>query len=238
MKLRSTVGLAFVLLMMMLGAGAVSALWGYTLGHEALKSVSRPTANPIRKLADQSSEEPKEFTIVSEKEILVRVYDRTHGKKETESGSSSQSSESTQNLTEPPQPDEDKSSLIKFSEEPSPSEGFPFKAQDQGVVLEVLEASPKKRSLSLNVKLKNNGPKKVRFLYSFLEIRNDKNQVLGAITDGLPSQLPATGENFSGTVSIPMSLLDDSQKISLMLTDYPDRNLQLKIPEIPVVRVR
>lgn len=227
MKLRSTLGLTFVLLIMMVGAGAISALWGYTLGREALKSVSQPNTNPVRKLAEErTSDQPQRFTIVSEKEILVRVYDHTHGKKQ------SSPQETEENAEEP----EDESNLIKFSEESPSSEEFPFKAQAQGVVLEVLEASQQQRSLLLDVSLRNNGPKAVRFLYSFLEIRNDKNQVLGAITDGLPGRLPATGESFSGTVSIPISLLDDTQQISLVLTDYPDQNLQLEIPEIPVIR--
>ncbi|NES63977.1 MAG: hypothetical protein F6K24_01215 [Okeania sp. SIO2D1] len=37
MKLNSTVALTLILLAMMSGAGAVSSLYGYTLGHSALK---------------------------------------------------------------------------------------------------------------------------------------------------------------------------------------------------------
>ena len=59
---------------------------------------------------------------------------------------------------------------------------------------------------------------------------------MSAITEGLPGELPADGQEFSGTVSIPTALLEDSKKLSLTLTDYPDQKLQLKMSEIPVVR--
>jgi len=40
MKLNSTVLLTLILLTTMLGAGCISAVWGFTVGHEALKAVT------------------------------------------------------------------------------------------------------------------------------------------------------------------------------------------------------
>lgn len=104
------------------------------------------------------------------------------------------------------------------------------------MTLEVRSASQQGGSLLLNVSMKNEGSSAVRFLYSFLNITDDQGRALSAITEGLPGELPANGEEFSGTVSIPTALLENSQKISLTLTDYPDQKLQLKMSDIPVVR--
>jgi hypothetical protein len=59
---------------------------------------------------------------------------------------------------------------------------------------------------------------------------------LSAITEGLPGEVPANGEEFTGTVSIPTALLEDAKSLSLTLTDYPDQKLQLKMSEIPIAR--
>ena len=212
MKLSSTTRLTFVILVMMLGAGILSGFFGFTLGHEALKSVSQPHINPIKKLTkSQPSDQPKGFTIVKEREILVKVYDRIHGQ-----------TEAAEDKPQPAEPEE-KGSV------------FPLKAEDSGVVLEVLKANKDQDSLLLDISLRNNGSEAVRFLYSFLEVRSQE-QPLGAITDGLPGEIPATGKDFLGTVTVPLSLLDDAQEISLKLTDYPKQNLQLEIPKIPVAR--
>ncbi|NJO94084.1 MAG: hypothetical protein HC820_06500 [Hydrococcus sp. RM1_1_31] len=45
----TTAKLALSLLVMMLASGAVSALWGYKMGHDALKGVSQPDINPAKK---------------------------------------------------------------------------------------------------------------------------------------------------------------------------------------------
>ena len=195
----------------------MSGFLGFTLGHEALKSVSQPHINPIKKLTGtQESDQPKGFTIVKEREILVKVYDRIHGQKTEAAEEQPQKTSS--------EPDEKKASV------------FPLKTEDGGVVLEVLKANKDQDSLLLDISLKNNGSNPVRFLYSFLEVKNDQNQPLGAITDGLPGEIPASGKDFLGTVSVPLSLLDNAQEISLELTDYPDQKLQLEIPKIPVAR--
>ena len=39
-----------------------------------------------------------------------------------------------------------------------------------------------------------------------------------------------------GKVKIPTALVNDSQTLSLNLTDYPDQKLELNIAQIPVIR--
>ncbi len=88
--------------------------------------------------------------------------------------------------------------------------------------------------LLLRVKMQNKGADSVRFLYSFLDVTDDKGRTLSASTEGLPAELPANGPTFSGTVSIPTALLDDVNKVSLALTDYPAQQLKLEVSNIPV----
>jgi hypothetical protein len=102
--------------------------------------------------------------------------------------------------------------------------------------LQVNEATNEGTTLSLKVNLQNEGTTPVKFLYSFLEIKDNQGRSLSAITEGLPEELPPKSENFVGMVKIPNALVDDSQTLSLNLTDYPDQKLKLNISQIPVIR--
>jgi hypothetical protein len=110
-----------------------------------------------------------------------------------------------------------------------------MKSQERGVRLEVLSVSKQGESVLLNVKLKNEGANSVRFDYKFFDVTDDRDRTLFATTDGLPQELP-NGQEVSGTVTVPTALWEGSRTLSLTLTDYPDRRLQLKILKIPVAR--
>lgn len=231
MKLNATVALTLILLTMMFGAGFVSAIWGFTVGHEALKGVTQPDIRPTNKLtsAKRASGGKDGLDMLREQDILRQV------KVKINRGRNSKPEKSSK---------EDKNKNEKASSEESTQESttassqikLPIKAQDKGVTLQVVSASQQGGSLLLNVSLKNEGASNVRFLYSFLNVTDNKGRALSAITEGLPGELPLGGEEFSGTVSIPTALLNDTQKLNLTLTDYPDQKLQLKMSDIPVVK--
>jgi len=254
MKFNSTVALTLILLAMMLGAGFVSAMWGFSLGHEALKGVTQPDVRPTKKLTNNQEVEPgvKEVALLNERDILVNVHAYIHDQdKEKDSNTDTNDSES-KNQTETETPEEaTENQQSELEDESSESDVFnteasftsngsnqnlPLKSQDRGVTLEVRSANIQGGSLLLDVSLMNEGDNPVRFLYSFLNVTDDKGRALSAITEGLPGELPSNGEEFSGTVSIPTALLDDAKALSLTLTDYPDQKLKLKMSEIPVVR--
>jgi len=255
MKFNSTVALTLILLAMMLGAGFVSAMWGFSLGHEALKGVTQPDVRPTKKLANNQEVEPgdKEVALLSEREILVNVHAYIHDQDKDEDSNSDNNDSESKSQTETDKPDESaaENQQSEGEEESSESDVFdtetsftsngsnqnlPLKSQDRGVTLEVRSANLQGGSLLLDVSLKNEGDNPVRFLYSFLNVTDDKGRALSAITEGLPGELPSNGEEFSGTVSIPTALLDDAKALSLTLTDYPDQKLKLKMSEIPVAR--
>jgi hypothetical protein len=233
------VALTLILLAMMLGAGFVSAMWGFTIGHEALKGVTQPDVRPTKKLAEnqQVSLGKEGVPILREEDILVNVNEYIKGKiKDSKSENAEEKdnqADKTQSQQKPtPTPSATQASFTTTN----PSLKLPVKSQDRGVTLEVRSATQQGGSLLLNVSLKNDGTNPVRFLYSFLNVTDDQGRALSAITEGLPGELPPNSEAFSGTVSIPTALLEDAKKLSLTLTDYPDQKLQLKMSEIPVAR--
>lgn len=230
MRLNSTVALTLILLALMLGSGFVSAMWGFAVGHEALKGVRQPDVRPTNKLTNgkRITTGQKELEILQEDKILVSVYAQMQGK-----GKDSKTDQKVEKKQEDTSQSEPKPTE-KPAETTSAPAQLPITSEDQGVKLEVSSARQQGGSLILNVNLKNEGASAVRFLYSFLNVTDDQGRALSATAEGLPGELPPNGETFSGTVSIPAALLEDSQKLSLTLTDYPDQKLQLKMADIPI----
>ena len=226
MKFNLTIVLTLFLLGSVLGASSASAWWAFTLGYKALKGVTQPDLSPANFLAQskQVGEEEEEETgrkIVPEKEILIKVYDYIHARGGNIGGVRAdrlRKSPNYQNVF-----------LERISKK------FPLTAADRSVTMEVVGISLESGSLVLNVTLQNQGASPVNFLYSFLDIIDDRRRAIGAITEGLPGELPANGEKYSGKVKIPKTLLYNSQTINLILTDYPQQKLKLKISKIPVL---
>ena len=231
MKSYSTIIIFVLILLGSLSAGSATGFLAYKFGTKSLQSINSPEVNPNQKLTNnnqQSSQKSTNFQIIPEKDILVKVYDYVYYQKKAaqekqKSGqSSAQASEKNTANSSP------KKSTQRLK--------LPLQGQDKGVIIEVADINQEQSSLLLTVNLKNNGQQSVKFLYSFLDIKDDKNRSVSAVAEGLPEELPANGQNFSGTVKIPLALLNESEEISLSLTDYPDQELQLKIPSIPILR--
>lgn len=231
MKLNSTVLLTLILLTLMLGAGSVSAFWGFTLGSSALKGVTTPDGRPTTKFASSkaNSAQHQAVTLLREEEILKIVKSRIEGK--SKAAKAKKSDDEDEENTSKPKPQETPAEVAE-----KPQAGFPIAAESEKVTISVQSARYSGGDLLLRVKMQNKGADSVRFLYSFLDVTDDKGRTLSASTEGLPAELPANGPTFSGTVSIPTPLLDDVKRISLALTDYPDQKLKLEVPNIPVER--
>lgn len=231
MKINSTVLLTLILLILMLGAGSVSAFLGFNLGSSALKGVSTPDGRPTTKFASAKSSNPQQpgVALLKEEDILKIVKARIEGK--TKAAKSQKQEDDEEEIKSSRQKPEEKPQEVT---EEKPQPGFPVSAENQGVTFSVQSARYSGGDLLLKVKMQNKGADSVRFLYSFLDVTDDKGRTLSASTDGLPAELPANGPTFSGTVVIPTALLDDVKKISLSLTDYPAQKLKLDVSNIPV----
>ena len=227
MKINTTVLLTLILLTLMLGAGSASGFLGFTLGSMALKGVTTPDGRPVNKLNSNKANNPQEESVafLKEEDILETVKSRINDKKK---GNKPDKSEEEEIKVTKPQPKE-----IPVVEE-TPQPGFPVAAESEGVTMSVKSIRYSGGDLLLKVNMQNKGGESVRFLYSFLDITDDKGRTLSAITEGLPAELPAKGAEFKGTISIPTALLDDVKQISLSLTDYPAQKLKLQLSDIPV----
>jgi hypothetical protein len=168
-------------------------------------------------------------TLLKEEEILKTVKARIEGKAKV--AKSDKLDEDDEEINNRKQKQKEKTEVVV---EEKPQAGFPVTAESEGVTLAVQSARYSGGDLLLKVKMQNKGTDSVRFLYSFLDVTDDKGRTLSASTEGLPAELPASGPAFSGTVSIPTALLDDVKKVSLSLTDYPDQKLKLEVSNIPV----
>lgn len=224
MKRKSTSGLTIALLSFMLMIGIVSAAWGFTFGRKALKGITQPTIGPVFGASNQGKRPQGGSTFLQEEDILEHVKAETSGSKVQSSPEEASSNQPVSN----PAPRE--------SSQPKSAPGFPIKSQDEDVVFEVRSARKQGDQLILDVALTNNGSKSVQFLYTFLDITDEQGRVLSATTTGLPAELQPSSEAFSGTITIPDISLEDAQKLSLRLQDYPDQDIELEVSDVPVAR--
>lgn len=230
MKINSTVILTLILLTLMLGAGSVSAFLGFSMGSSALKGVSSPDGRPTTKFASNrnSSAQSAGVALLKEEDILKEVKARIKDNR-------------SDNKTNKPVEDEEEIKTKKTEPQEKQEEpeeklepGFPVVSESEGVSMSVQSVRYSGGDLLLRVKMQNKGNDSVRFLYSFLDVTDDKGRTLSAITEGLPAELPGKSPTFTGTISIPTALLDDVGSISLALTDYPAQKLKLQVSDIPV----
>ena len=225
MKLRSTLILTLSFFFLMLAASFASAFVGYIMGREALKVVTQPEVQSRDRVVDKKpTGEYKGLKLIDERKILIDVYNRTHGKEsEKESELESKTDRSV--------------NFVKYKTKPQTITDFtPLSSESKGVTLMVSKARYEADSLLLELRLKNESDRPVSFLYSFAELIDDRHLPVSAIPEGLPSQLPANGKDYWGRLEIPQSLLDNSKSISLTLIDYPEREIELKLNNIPIAR--
>ncbi|MGG6268641.1 hypothetical protein ACQ4M3_21345 [Leptolyngbya sp. AN03gr2] len=220
MKINSTVALTFTLLVLMLGAGVLTGTWGFAMGRQALKGITQPDSRPTKGGAAKSTSVREDIVLLKEEDVLKTVRERTNsgGRGASPSPSPSPSAK----------PDQTKTDAAPTSAK------LPMTTQTNGVAMDVTGIRRQGEFLLLDVALRNNSEQPVKFLYSFLNVTDDKGRLIVADTTGLPPELPSKSDRFTGTISIPNSMLDDAQRISLQLSDYPDQKLQLKMADIPI----
>lgn len=233
MKINSTVLLTLILLFLMLGAGSVSAFLGFEMGSAALKGVTTPDGRPTSKFPSSRTNNSQQIgvALLKEEEILKIVKARIEGK--TKAAKSEKLEEDDEEIISSRQkPREQPPAVVEEKLLP----GFPVTAESEGVTFAVQSVRYSGGDLLMRVNMQNQSDDSVRFLYSFLDVTDDKGRTLSASTEGLPSELPAKGPVVSGTVIIPTALLDDVNQISLSLTDYPAQKLRLQVSNVPVER--
>lgn len=227
-KLNPTAVLTITLLALMLVGGVLSGIWGFALGREALKGVSQPDARPTAKKNPKDSQlASKPLIFRKEDDIIKTVKTRLQDKGKDVKP---EKKEADNNANE-------KSATKAEAAQKTPTQpGFPISAKDKGVVLEIRSARQQEGFLRLDVSLKNDSAQPVQFVYTFLDITDNWGRPLSANTEGLPGELPANSQAFSGTVNIPNSVLENADQLSLTLTDYPEQKVRLQAAGIPIAK--
>ena len=221
MKLNSTVALTLILLVSMVAAGLISASWGTALGREALKGITQPDTRPTNNKAggQTGAVRREELTVLPENTIITNVKARMNG------------TAAKDPKVSPPASPAAKAPIVQGA-----VPQFPLTTKSRDVVLEIKSARQQGEVFVLAVNLRNEGQQPVQFVYDALTITDEKGQTLKATTDGLPAELPASSDVFSGTISIPATSLEGVKNVALSLSSYPDKQLQLQLPNVPVVR--
>jgi hypothetical protein len=221
-KVNPTVTLTLILLFLMVGAGITSATWGYRLGREALKGITQPDTRPVNNITDSQGKSLRRegnLAFLKENDILANVKARMGGTAEAAANSDKAA----------------KTALpAKASPKPDAASGLPLFAESRAVTLGVQSVRQQGASLVLDVSMQNNSTQGVQFIYSSMEIANDQGRLLSASTQGLPEELAPNGKPDTGTITVPLDLLDGAKSLSLSLTDYPDQQVQLQLSGIPV----
>ncbi|MBM0740083.1 hypothetical protein JOY44_00235 [Phormidium sp. CLA17] len=217
MKWNSTIGLTLILLVSMLIAGVFSGIAGTSIGREALKGITQPDTRP-NNLANRKGDLPRkdEVLILPEDKIIANVKTRISGGKAAAVVAKPVSA-ATSNVA-------------------AAQAKFPLTTESEDVTLEIRSVQQQGDSLIISVSLRNASKAPVKFLYSFLEVKDNQNRTLSANTEELPSELPADNQVYAGIIRLPMASVDKAEKLSLALSDYPDQKVQLEAANIPVVR--
>ncbi len=234
-RISPTVAFTLILLTLMLGSGVVSAAWGFALGRTALQGVRQPDVRPNSKqVAKTRSNNGEAVFLIKEADILKRVKAKIAGQEE-DKGAQKQSSVERSPVAQA-KPVVQPVSYTSTVETSDAAADLPRKAEDEGVVMTVASVRQQGETLLMDVNLQNQGDRPIEFLYSFLDVKDDRGQTLIATTEGLPTELAPQSGVYSGVISVPTAVLENSRQISLALTNYPEQQLALKISGIPVVR--
>ncbi|HEY9295560.1 MAG TPA: hypothetical protein VIQ31_04155 [Phormidium sp.] len=206
----------------------MSGIWGFALGREALKGVSQPDARPTAKKSQKDSQmASKPLIFLKEADIVKTVKTRIQEKGNQAKPEKKEADSNTDNKLV---------AKAEAAQKPPTQPGFPITTKDKDVVLEIRSARQQEGFLMLDVSLKNESSQAVQFVYTFLDITDNWGRPLSANTEGLPGELPANSQEFTGTVNIPNSVLENAEQLSLTLTDYPDQKIRLQAAGIPLAK--
>ncbi len=228
-RLRVSLLYTLSMLFLMIVAGIIGMTLGNSLGRDALKGVTQPDFGLSSRTTTRGNEEEdepapgQEVAFLSESEVLTQVKERLANKGLAPA--------------KPVVPVEAAAAIDADAEGDRPNQvGFPIVSKDGGVLMEVVGVKPENGSFVLDVNLRNEGTKPVRFLYSFLDVTDDQNRPLSATAEGLPGELQPLSDTFSGRIRIPKALINGVDSLVVSLTDYPEQKIQLKLSGIPVVQ--
>ncbi|MEB3355389.1 MAG: hypothetical protein VKK04_01485 [Synechococcales bacterium] len=255
MRLDPTIAFILMFLSLIAGAAAVSASWGYALGRNALQGITQPDVRPSSLKPTQTSGHHQELTILSETEIIEEVKARMGQGSDQSSGAepgaaSQLAIRASHQQASAPESHEKPVTTMASQTDTSPGgtfvsngsafvdyrAGFPRISENRGVILEVRSVEQQGDQWIASISVQNVGAQSVQFLSDSLNVVDNQGRLLVASLSGLPVDLLPTGEEYRGAISIPATLLYDSETLSLTLVDASRQGVELSVADIPVVR--
>lgn len=245
----------FLWVSVFISTAVLSASLGYVFGQRALSGVSSPVSG-----GDEAEDgevefrDPRTIPLLNEQEIIARSEQRlAPSPLPTPSPTPTPVPSPTPTPTperaapgevqaelrvDPPSPTpapQPSPTPVPVAAAPTPTPlVLPAPQSQAGISLQVLSIQQQGGEVVLNVAMQNRSQESVSFLYSFMNVTDDRGRPISASAQGLPRDLPPNGEVFQGSVRVPVAALRGSSSLSLSLTDYPAAQRRLQVNGIPL----
>ena len=225
-KLGSAAKFTMFLLAVMFLIGAATGFIGYLFGRNSLRGITQPDINPFLNSVGDTTEAPRQGVgFKKEDEIIKAVKAQTGSSDAKPDPKPDKKQEST---------NKDEKATTKKPEVKKADGSFPIRLESEKVKLDIRSLVQKEDEIVLNVALINGSSNPVQFIYSFLDITDNKGYSLTSEVIGIPETLKANSETYVGTIRVLDTPPGAAARLNLSLTDYPDQKITLAIKDIPV----
>jgi len=213
------------------GVAVGAAYGGYGFGEKSLEDVSMPSSADATRQVDSLG---KSEGFIAEAQVLSQVQAAEQQLRAQGLTTLPLATASTQ-----PGVDLNKSDIFDEPEVVAAAEGdTTAEVSSESVSFKVNGVHRTTDALVLDVTLNNQGDEDRRFLYgdafNLLILSDENGKRLSTLTTDLPGDLPANGEQYAGSIEVPLDELADAHYLRLSLKDYPDRKVNLLISSLKI----
>lgn len=213
--------------MFLLGVG--TGFVGYLFGRNSLKGITQPDLNPFLNTSADATQTPRQgVSFLKEDELIKKVQVQTRGASAKPAPKEDKKTETAKNDDKKPKPKKDEAKKADGS--------FPIRLESEKVKLDIRSLVQRDDDIVLNVAMMNGSSEPIQFIYTFLDISDNKGYSLISEVIGIPETLKANSETHVGTIRVLDTPPGAATRLSLKLTDYPDQKINLEIKDIPVAK--
>ena len=200
-------------------------------GRNSLRGITQPDLNPFLNSAGDPAQSPRQgVAFVREDELIKKVQAQTRGTiaKKDSKDSKSEEKKSEEKKTDTKN-EKEKKAEAKKSEVKKADGSFPIRLESEKVKMDIRSLVQKDEEIVLNVAMANGSSNPVQFIYTFLDVTDNKGYSLSSEVIGIPETLKANSETHVGTIRVLDTPPGAATRLSLRLTDYPDQKINLEI---------
>lgn len=234
-KLGSAAKFTLFLLAVMFLVGAATGAVGYVFGRNSLRGITQPDLNPfLNNGSGDSSQSPRQgVTFLKEDELIRKVQAQTRG---TSAKPKPKPADKKADEKKEEAKKDEKKPEAKKPEVKKADGSFPVRLESQNVKMDIRSLVQTDEEIILNVAMVNGSNQPVQFIYTFLDITDNKGYSLTSEVIGIPETLNANSETYVGTIRVLDTPPGAATRLSMRLTDYPDQKVNLEIKDIPVAQ--